>query len=145
MGDERGQPETGIWTRAADPYPVRPGEYRPRRAKPEPPDPYLPRSEYPLRPGPYLGPGASSASDRTATPRPDPLRDPFPPPDSPPEPRLDRAADPDPAPPRRQAGQPGPGSAFGWWNDNDNFASGQGSDRPVPPRASPRDPRPAIR
>ena len=139
MGDERGQPETGIWTRAADAYPARPGEYRPRRAKPEPPDPYLPRSEYPLRSGPYLGPGASSASDRFAAPRPDPLRDPFPPTRlAAGAARLDRAADPDPAPPRRQAGQPVPGSAFGWWNDNDNFDLRPGLRTvPVPPRAGP--------
>ncbi len=127
MGDERGRPETGIWTRVADSYPAQPGEYRPRRAKPEPPDPYLPRSEHPLRSGPYLRPGSSSASDRFAAPRPDPLRDPIPPPD--------------PAPPRGQAGQPVPGGAFGWWDTNGNVASGRHPDGPVAPGAAQRMPR----
>jgi len=85
VGEERGQREHGAWVPGADPYHARPGEYRPRRARPEPPDPYLPRSDYPLRPGPYLPPPASSASDRHSAARPDPLRDPFPsPPPAPP-------------------------------------------------------------
>ena len=123
VGDERGQPETGIWTRAADPHPVRPGEYRPRRAKPEPPDPYLPRSEHPLRSGPYLRPGAGSDSERFFPARPDPLRDPFQPPAS----LRDPFQPPDPAPTRGQAGPPVPGGAFGWWDNNGNFASDRDS------------------
>jgi hypothetical protein len=112
VGEERGQPETGIWTSAAAPYPVQSGGYRPRRAKPEPPDPYLPRSEHPLRSGPYLRPGAGAADERSSGPRPDPLRDPFPAPGAPP----------DQAPSEGQAGQPVPGGAFGWWNSNGTFA-----------------------
>ena len=135
MGDERGQPETGIWTRAADPHPVRPGEYRPRRAKLEPPDPYLPRSEHPLRSGPYLRPGAGSDSERFSPARPDPLRDPF----QPPAPLRDPFQPPDPAPTRGQAGPPVPGGAFGWWDNNGNFAS----DREQPPREQPPREQPA--
>jgi putative peptidoglycan lipid II flippase len=127
VGDDRGQPETGIWARAADPYPAQSGEYRPRRAKPGPPDPYLPRSEHPLRSGPYLRPGGGSASERFAVPRPDPLRDPIPAPDP----------APDPAPPREQPGGPVPGSAFGWWNTNGNFASDRDPEGPRPDRRAP--------
>src|SRR5580693_870076 len=99
VGDERGQPESGIWTRAADSYPAQPGQYRPRRAKPEPPDPYLPRSEHPLRSGPYVQSGPGSASERFGSARPDPLRDPFPPPDP-------ARPDPDPAQPPDLAQSP---------------------------------------
>ncbi len=135
MSDERGQPESGIWTRATDSYPAQPGQYRPRRAKPEPPDPYLPRSEHPLRPAPYLAAGISSASERFAAPRPDPLRDPFPP-DPDPEP----APPPEPAPSRAGNGQPVPGDAFGWWNSNGNFAVDRPPPAGEPPAAARRPP-----
>jgi hypothetical protein len=140
VGDERGQPETGIWTRAADPHPVRPGEYRPRRAKPEPPDPYLPRSEHPLRSGPYLREGAGSDSELFSPARPDPLRDPF----QPPAPLRDPFEPPDPAPARGPAGPPVPGGAFGWWNTNGNFASDreQAPGEQAPREQAPRDQAP---
>lgn len=140
MGDERGQPETGMWARAADPYPAQPGEYRPRRAKPGPPDPYLPRSEDPLRSGPYLRSGGGPAPEQFATPRPDPLRDPIPRP----------APEPAPARSRGDGDVPPPGTAFGWWNSNGNFAADRqaprgGGEPPAAPsrpaRAEP--PRPA--
>jgi hypothetical protein len=124
VGDERGQPETGVWARAADSYPAQPGEYRPRRAKPGPPDPYLPRSEDPLRSGPYLRSGGGPASEPFDTPPPDPLRDPIPPPG------------------RAQSGAhgdaPAPGSAFGWWNSNGNFVTDRRAPGAEPPAAPPR-------
>ncbi len=124
MGADRGQPEASIWTRAAEANPAQPGEYRPRRAKPGPPDPYQLRPEQPLRSGPYLRPGSVSASERPAAAQPDPLRDPVPP---------------DPAPPKEQAGQPVASSAFGWWNSNVKVAAGQHPDCPAPPGPGPRD------
>jgi hypothetical protein len=143
VGAERGQPESGIWTRAADSYPAQPGQYRPRRAKPGPPDPYLPRSEDPLRSGPYVQSGTGSASERFGAPRPDPLRDPFPadpaaPPD--PAPPPDLAASPDPTPARGGDGQRVPGGPFGWWNTNGNFAT----DRRPPGREPPAAPQPSA-
>jgi hypothetical protein len=138
VGDERGRPESGIWTRAADSYPAQPGQYRPRRAKPGPPDPYLPRSEDPLRSGPYVPSGPGSASERFGAPRPDPLRDPFPAggPAAPPDP----AASPDPTPSRAGDGQRVPGGPFGWWNTNGNFAA----DRRPPGREPPAAPQPSA-